>query len=586
MDARGLTAPDPAAPANTRSPVGTNLADVSPFNNNYAFINAFKNAGEWQGYGGDEPPLARRQLDTRGWVKFLKPGQSLYTQLFNDTNGTYPAGEYLLLYDGAGTLTIGGDATPTGAPTRTGNTTRQLITVNPARDDPATPDDNEDAGIFLGLDQTEPSNYLRRVRILMPGGGCSASLTTFATDPADCMGAGSYLPFEKLYRTRTFHPRYLHNLSAYSTLRFMGMMRTNGSTQGEWKDRPRAGDATWATRKGVPLRVLIRLANSLNADAWFNMPHAATDAYVRNFATQVKAALNPGRRVYVEYSNEMWLDRRGRYQDPPNPESSQFDYAVSRGAPLVSAHECLRANAVAGTRGTGCKVLRQQRHQVKRSLEIFGIWKRNFGTVTRVLASTTLDTRISAAGNVNTNELLKAQRAFSKIDVLAIAPYFGDFIYGPDIRDFIRDNYARPRDLDGYFSRLNGELLDQAGTDLRAQRAIIKRFNARLPPSKKIALVAYEGGQILSVENETFFDPEVSDFFTTVNRDPRMKQVYLDYLNQWRESGGQLYNHFFNAGLWSEGQSYGAVESLSDNRQEAPKYDGILTFIERNPRWW
>ncbi len=51
---------------------------------------------------------------------------------------------------------------------------------------------------------------------------------------------------------------------------------------------------------------MVLLANTLGSNAWFNMPHLATDEYVRNFATLVLRALRPDVDIYVEYTNEAW----------------------------------------------------------------------------------------------------------------------------------------------------------------------------------------------------------------------------------------------------------------------------------------
>ena len=82
-------------------------------------------------------------------------------------------------------------------------------------------------------------------------------------------------------------------------------MHTNGSEIRTWDDRPKPDDATFS-KKGVALEVMIDLCNRQQADAWFCMPHLADDDYVRNFARTVKEQLDPSRKVYVEYSNEVW----------------------------------------------------------------------------------------------------------------------------------------------------------------------------------------------------------------------------------------------------------------------------------------
>jgi hypothetical protein len=44
---------------------------------------------------------------------------------------------------------------------------------------------------------------------------------------------------------------------------------------------------------------------------WFNVPHKATDTYVRAAATKLRNGTQPARRVYVEYSNETWNNAAG-----------------------------------------------------------------------------------------------------------------------------------------------------------------------------------------------------------------------------------------------------------------------------------
>ena len=69
-----------------------------------------------------------------------------------------------------------------------------------------------------------------------------------------------------------------------------------------WADRPQPGDAVYTSDRGVPVERMIDLANVLQADPWFCIPHLAEDDYVRQFATLVKARLDP-RRVAGEGAN-------------------------------------------------------------------------------------------------------------------------------------------------------------------------------------------------------------------------------------------------------------------------------------------
>jgi hypothetical protein len=546
---------------NTTSPLGTNLSGVSPFTNDYPFIDAYKASREWTAYAGSTTV----DLDANGWVKNVKPGQGLFSQVFNSVNGVYPGGDYILLYDGEGDLSVGDDAVAIGTPTRTGNTTRQVIRVTPRKDNPATPE-SEDKGIALGLTRVNPANYVRNIRLIMPGGGCSNNLLRYAATADRCTGSsGTFVPFEQLYKTRTFHPSFLARLANYSTIRFMTWQETNGSIQTTWSGRPKVTDAQWSTKKGVPLEVMIDLANILNVDPWFNMPHAADNTYVTEFAKLTKAKLEPGRKVYLEYSNEVWLDRGS------NPDDAQYDYSITQGKRLglVSPGEC-------SSLGTPrCDTLFGNRFQVKRSLEVFDLWQQAFGTsnLVRVIASTTLTPPYVSGATSPTRELLRYQNAYTKIDALAIAPYFGDLIYDQTIA-----NEVRPLSVSQYFTRLNGVLFEEKRQQIREQKATIASFSNRLP------LIAYEGGQILV--QEAVFDPQIEKLYDAVNRDPRMKQTYLNYLGMWKAEGGQLYNHFVNSGNWSRFGRWGALEYLTQPRSQAPKFDALQTFIETTPKWW
>ena len=69
---------------------------------------------------------------------------------------------------------------------------------------------------------------------------------------------------------------------------------TNGSPVVEWADRAHVGDVNYATPAGVPIEVMIDLANTLHVDPWFCVPHQASDDYVRQFAALLHSATRSG----------------------------------------------------------------------------------------------------------------------------------------------------------------------------------------------------------------------------------------------------------------------------------------------------
>jgi hypothetical protein len=110
-----------------------------------------------------------------------------------------------------------------------------------------------------------------------------------------------------------FHPLFVERLAPFKTLRFMDWLKTNSSTNELWANR-RAWDEANQTGddgKGVALEYMVALANEIDADVWLNMPYKADDDFVRRFATFVRDNLEPQRRAYVEWSNEIWNSAGG-----------------------------------------------------------------------------------------------------------------------------------------------------------------------------------------------------------------------------------------------------------------------------------
>ncbi len=102
-----------------------------------------------------------------------------------------------------------------------------------------------------------------------------------------------------------FQPLFLDGLRPFHALRFMDWMHTNNSKHKTWAKRATPTYYSQSPR-GTCIEYPITLCNYLSADAWFCVPHAADDEYIRNFAILVRDNLDPRLRVYVEYSNEVW----------------------------------------------------------------------------------------------------------------------------------------------------------------------------------------------------------------------------------------------------------------------------------------
>ena len=535
VDAAGnLSAPSAAVSATTlapssgnqASPLGTNLTSIRDWSQEWTFVDAFKASRPWISGGGlngtfdDGRAIA---TDANGWVSSLQAGQVARTLLFWDLNGRYPAGSYVVLYEGEGTLAYQGAAVKVS-----GTAGRDVLQVTPAN-----------GGIILNIIATSAANPLRNVRVLMPGGICEGDAYTYASDAAVC-APGAYRSFEEHYASIVFHPKFLDRLRSYRVLRFMDWGETNDSAQSAWSDRPKPTDARWSTGKGVPVEVMADLANRLGADAWFTLPHLADNSYVASHAGLVKQALRTDRRAYVEYSNEVW-----------NSQFGQAAYAESRGLALGLSSNAFEA---------------QMRFYSKRSVEVFDLWSATFADpsrLVRVMASQAANAWVSG-------EILDYQSARLKTDALAIAPYFGGSLGSSSTTASLT--------LDQLFATLQSTGLPEAIGWIRDQAAVAS--------ARSLPLIAYEGGQHLAgvagLENNT----TLSALFDAANRDLRMGALYKSYLDAWKTAGAQLFVHYTHCEGYSKWGRWGSLEYLEQPRAAAPKFDALQSFIEQNPSWW
>src|SRR5690606_23942364 len=85
--------------------------------------------------------------------------------------------------------------------------------------------------------------------------------------------------------------------------------------------------------------------------------------------------------------------------------------------------------------------------------------------------------------------------------------------------------------------------------------------------------MVYEAGQHMVGSNSTLVA-----LFQEANRDRGMYDLYLAYLNEWRNMGGDLFAIFASTSRYANSGSWGWKEFPAQTREEAPKYDAILTW--------
>ena len=109
--------------------------------------------------------------------------------------------------------------------------------------------------------------------------------------------------------------------------------------------------------------------------------------------------------------------------------------------------------------------------------------------------------------------------------------------------------------------------------------------NAALARKHGLRLLGYEGGaHDTSGHFPAAHQEAVAALFAAAHRHPRMRAVYDEYLELWIASGGDMLAHYNDIGRWSKYGQWGALEYVTQDPAEAPKYRALLDVIARHPR--
>jgi hypothetical protein len=479
--------------------LGMNLSGPADWNTELPFVDVFRFSRPWisqrQGEGWGKGPSLK--LDEHGWVKSLDAGCWAETPLCTIEGGHYPSGQYTVLYDGHGKLDVWGAAS--------------VVNQGPGRTTIRV--DASKGGFFLKLMATEPNDYVRNIRVIMPG-------------------------FEKTYRDEPFHPVFLRRWQGMACLRFMDWMETNGSRVRQWSDRPTPQDATFS-QKGVALEVMIDLCNRQKADPWFCMPHLADDEFVRGFAAMVRDRLAPDRKVYVEYSNEVW-----------NGMFPQSKYAGEEGIKLGFAEKPWEA---------------AWRFTAYRSVQIFKIWEEVLGRqrLVRVLPTQATNPYVS-------QRIVEFQDAYKHADALAIAPYISCNV-APNGKPSAAE--VERWTVDQALDYMEQTALPESLRWIKQQTQVADKYGLKL--------VAYEGGQhmvgVAGAEN----NEAIARLFHAANRHRRMAAIYERYYDGWTASGGDLFCYFASTSKWSKWGSWGIVEWYDEDVAKSSKFAATMQWARR-----
>ncbi len=531
--------------------LGMGLNGIADWSTQHPFIDLMKTSRDWVGHRGDEWGAftsevlrAEGHVSPDGWPLSLPSGaDALEAVLLTDQpeEAQHLRGDYVVLYEGKGDIKL------------TGRAKRVRY-------------DDGEIGFFY-----EPGEGLVGIAISQ-------------IDAADPIRNIHVVKKENLplYEAGVlFNPDWIAKIEDLRAIRFMDWMMTNGSTVTAWDDRPRMTDASYSIW-GVPVEVMVRLANRIGADPWFNMPHLADDDYVRNFAELVKATLDPRLKAHVEYSNEVW-----------NFVFPQAGWAAAQ------------AEALWGKSETGW-----MQYYGLRAAQVMDIWSDVFGNEAKARLVRVVATHTGWPGLEES--ILMAPLAFLQLgrppqdsfDAYAVTGYFGYEMGGPEMarrmKDWL-DTSERIATQAGEAQGLRRVALREFAKQARFEAAIapvtlaleegslrelideVFPYHAAVARKAGLRLVMYEGGSHVTAHGDQVNDDRLTEFFTEYNYTPEMAKLYELLLAGWANAGGTLFNAFVDVAPATKWGSWGALRHLDDQN---PRWNMLMAYNASGPNDW
>ena len=502
---------------------GTNLGGVVDFGTELPFVDLMHNARQWytKDNGNPADPFdSGHALDLSyradGYPTHVPQEipNSDYEQrvvtIWAITDG-WPVGEYTVLWDGTGELSFFG-----------GYDNLEQTGTNRLTFDFLNPVDNVLEMTLVTSDINDP---IHNIRVLMPG-------------------------TESTYESNPFYSLWLEKLSIFPTVRFMDWGSTNSWGQPDtwtwddpslftWEDRAQMDHYTWATNKGIPYEMMIRLLNDYDLDGWVCVPHRADDEYIENMATLFRDNLEEELHLTVEYSNEIW-----------NWIFGQTHWLNKYGCELQN--------------------MEWPEGVVPYVQNCLDIWSNVFATdldrITRVAG-------VHTAWQDVSNRMVR-NLTDGSFDAITPTYYFGISDEGHSVLNGLGTN-ATTSDVAFY-----------ARQGMEETKEFLETQKSELADPLGVSMVFYEGGQ--HITGEPFGEePTYAQAILDIQRDTAMYNMYnewFDFLRTLQEGDEpiQLMNFSFVSQLSARYGSWGILETMDQDTiaVPAPKYSAILQAIE------
>jgi hypothetical protein len=341
-----------------------------------------------------------------------------------------------------------------------------------------------------------------------------------------------------------WNPVFLNEVSNYTCFRFMDWDETNHSPRVDFSERKLKTDPV---QRPMAYEWMIDLCNRIGADMWVTLPHKANWDYSTHLANLVKYGSNAGGvpytspqaspvnpplnsslKVYVEYSNETW-----------NGAFDQSQYCIDQGVAL---------NLIGSPSDPSNIYYKGWAYHVYAAIRHFERWEQIFGVnnprIVKVLAGQAGNSAVCTQHLRAINDPVCNPNNIT-FNAYAIAPYFGNTVSGG-----ATDAIAQLR------SDIQGRITDR----------VVTHYNKLHPLN--IPMIGYEGGQ------------HVTTSASTVNRNPEMYDLYIEYFDMLDNYMGGVFAHYCHVGTWSSGGAWGSMEYTGQPISQAHKYRALMNYID------
>ncbi len=320
----------------------------------------------------------------------------------------------------------------------------------------------------------------------------------------------------------------------FPVIRFMDWQKTNRAKDPSkahrpfynWSDLPKEWEdwdyrgGVWKDFRGVPLSLIVEVANFNHASPWVCIPDTASPNLINQM---VEFVINKSRhRPIFEFSNEIW-----------NSQFQQHEDAALRGWSIGAPTSEKKEAALYW--------------QAKQTAYISS---RVRGRATVVLCGQAKEP------NVARKLLSYLYDTFnSRVDAFAIAPYFGSrFRAGSNM------SWGQIQ------SALRSEILDDLRPNCIEHHTICQQYG--------ISLWGYEGGQHLTAITEA-----EKTLYSNLNKSYTMGNLTYELLRMWFQAGGEMLCYYSLISRY-ENQFWGAMKVGDRHYLDSPKFRSLLRTLQ------